>query len=171
MLAQVQLTRGNLDRSLWHQERALSLNPNDDRILCTHGEILTVLGRAAEGLDWVCKAMRLNPYQPQRYWTHRAHVLFHLERSKEAPAALANLTRPRLDDRVYILITNVMLGYRAAVADSVAELYSQFPEIDVAEFIESLPYTESAYRLAVAGPLKKTVSAESSQGVTSADPV
>jgi TolB-like protein len=34
ILAQVFLTRRNLKKSLWHQERALFLNPNDDRSVC-----------------------------------------------------------------------------------------------------------------------------------------
>ena len=159
VLAQVQLTRRNLDRSLWHQERALSLNPNDDRILCAHGEILTVVGRAAEGLDWICKAMRLNPYHPQRYWTHRAHALIHLERYEEALSALGNITRLRLDDFVYRLVASVMLGNTAVVDVCVADLRQRFPDFDAAGFIESLPYTEPAYRNMIAKALHKAVPA------------
>ena len=158
VLAQVQLTRRNLDRSLWHQERALSLNPNDDRILCAHGEILTALGRADEGLGWVKKAMRLNPYHPERYWTHRAHALIHLERYEEALAALGNISRQRLDDRVYRVVANVMLGNSAAVAECVAGLQSQFPGFNATEFVDSLPYTSVVYREAIADPLAKALS-------------
>ena len=161
VLAQVQLTRRNLDRALWHQERALALNPNDDRILCAQGEILTMIGRAAEGLEWVQKAMRLNPYHPERYWTHRAHALFQLARYADALKALGNINRLRLDDRVYRVVTNVMLGDAHAVADCVAALYREFPEFDLDGFVESLPHTDPAYRQAVAEPLRQAVDAKS----------
>ena len=45
ILAQVHLTRGNLTRAMRHQERALFLNPNDDRSVCAMGELLTFAGR------------------------------------------------------------------------------------------------------------------------------
>ena len=79
VLAQVFLTRGDLRRSLQHQERALFLNPNDDRSVCSMGEILTFAGRAEEAEEWVRRSVRLNPYHPQRYWTHLARALFHLQ--------------------------------------------------------------------------------------------
>jgi adenylate cyclase len=64
ILAQVFLTRGNLKESLRHQERGLFLNPNDDRLVCAMGEILSFLGRYEEAEGWVRKAMQLNPYHP-----------------------------------------------------------------------------------------------------------
>jgi adenylate cyclase len=160
VLAQVQLTRRNLDRSLWHQERALSLNPNDDRILCAHGEILTALGRAGEGLAWVRKAMRLNPYHPQRYWTHRAHALVHLERYEEALAALSNISRLRLDDRVYAAVANHMLGDGDRAAECLVALHREFPEFNANAFVESLPYTDRSYRQAIAEPLEEALAEE-----------
>jgi DNA-binding SARP family transcriptional activator len=157
VLAQVQLTRGNLDRALWHQERALFLNPNDDRILCAQGEILTFVGRADEGLDWVRKSMRLNPYHPQRYWTHLARALFHVGNYEDALSALANITKPRIDDHVYGIVANQMLGNVDASCERVAELMRRFPEFDVSAFIGSQPYTDPAYRQAVAKPLDSAV--------------
>ncbi len=154
VLAQVQLTRRNLDRALMHQERALFLNPNDDRILCAQGEILTFVGRAGEGLEWVIKSMRLNPYHPQRYWTHLARALYHLGRYEDTLAALANISNPRLDDLVYKIDANEMLGNADTASQCVMELRRRFPDFDAATFIESLPYTETSYQQGVAAPLQ-----------------
>jgi adenylate cyclase len=155
VLAQVQLTRRNLDRALMHQERALFLNPNDDRILCAQGEILTFVGRAGEGREWVSKSMRLNPYHPQRYWTHLARALYHLGRYEDTLAALANISNPRLDDLVYKIDANEMLGNADTASQCVMELRRRFPDFDAATFIESLPYTEASYRQCIAEPLQK----------------
>jgi hypothetical protein len=51
-------------------ERALSLNPNSVIIVVQQGKLLTWLGRPAEGTEWTHRAMRLNPYHPQRFWSH-----------------------------------------------------------------------------------------------------
>jgi FCD domain len=34
------------------------------------GELLTWLGRPEEGIEWIRRAMRLNPYHPERFWSH-----------------------------------------------------------------------------------------------------
>jgi hypothetical protein len=54
--------------SCGHLERALTLNPNDVRIVCQMGELATFLGRPEEGEHWVRRAMRLNPYSMPRSW-------------------------------------------------------------------------------------------------------
>jgi len=159
VLAQVQLTRRDLDRSLWHQERALFLNPNDDRILCAQGEILTFVGHARDGEQWIRKALRLNPYHPERYWTHLARALLHQRRFDEVLATLDRVSRPRIDDRVYRVVAHAGLGDAESAKESARELKSCFPAFDVAGFVESLPYTKARYRQDIAGPLRTAVRA------------
>ena len=64
------------DKALYHQERALALNPNDDLIVVQQGELLTWIGRAEQGIEWIQKAMRLNPYHPERFWSRSRPRLF-----------------------------------------------------------------------------------------------
>ena len=49
-----------------------SLRTNDDLVVVQQGEILTWLGQAEEGIEWIRKAMRLNPFHPERFWFRRA---------------------------------------------------------------------------------------------------
>ncbi|MBT3533934.1 MAG: adenylate/guanylate cyclase domain-containing protein, partial [Rhodospirillaceae bacterium] len=76
ILAAWNLVNGDMDRVNLHQDRALSLNPNDDLIVVQKGEILTWMGQAEEGVDWILKAMRLNPYHPERFWSHLGRAYF-----------------------------------------------------------------------------------------------
>jgi TolB-like protein len=149
LLAQIFLTRRNLKRSLWHQERALFLNPNDDRSVCSMGEILSFVGKHEEAEEWVRKSMRLNPYHPQRYWTHLARALFHLERFEEALGALEHIGRLRMDDHVYRVAASARLGDARALERNVAELRKAFPDFDPVTFAESLPYEHDSDRKAV----------------------
>jgi DNA-binding SARP family transcriptional activator len=153
VLAQVQLTRGDLERALWHQDRALFLNPNDDRILCAQGEILTFVGKAEEGEHWVRKSMRLNPYHPQRYWTHLARALFHRGLFEEALAALDNISKPRMDDLAYRIAAAHKLNKAETVTQAIADIRSNFPDFRPDRFMAALSYTSDEYRAALETPL------------------
>jgi adenylate cyclase len=146
ILAQVHLTRGNLQRALMHQERALFLNPNDDRSVCSMGEILCFAGRHEEAEQWVRKSMRLNPYHPQRYWTHLARALFHLGRSRDALDVLEQIGRPRQDDFLYAIAASSDLGDDDAVRRNTDANLVAFPDCDAAGFIAMLPYERTADR-------------------------
>jgi adenylate cyclase len=153
ILAQVFLTRQDLKRSLWHQERALFLNPNDDRIVCAMGEILTFAGRAHEAEEWVRNAMRLNPYHPPRYWTHLARALFHQHRLQEALEALDHITRPRPDDLAYRIAACMCLGEEAAARGHLEELRAACPALDATALVASLGYAQNDDAQALLEPL------------------
>ena len=138
VLAQVYLERHDLKQALWHQERALFLNPNDDRSVCAMGEILTVTGKHERAVDYVRKAMRLNPYHPPRYWTHLARPLFHLERYQESISALEKIPSPRKDDLAYRVAANFSFGDAKATERSVIELGKAFPDFEPAKFVDRL---------------------------------
>lgn len=61
ILAAVNVNNNALTTARYHQERALSLNPNYDLVVVQQGELLTWLGRPEEGVEWIRKAMQLNP--------------------------------------------------------------------------------------------------------------
>ncbi len=146
LLAQVSLTRGNLKRSQWHQERALLLNPNDDRSVCSMGEILSFAGRHEEAEEWVRKSMKLNPYHPQRYWTHLVRPLFHLGRDQEALDTLANISQLRIDDHTYRVAATARVGDAAAMEQACAELRAANPDYDSGKYVASLPYGRNSDR-------------------------
>ena len=146
--------RRNLERALWHQERALFLNPNDDRSVCAMGEILVFTGRAIEAEEWVRRSMRLNPYHPPRYWTHLARSLFHQERFSEALDALDKIGRPRMDDHAYRVAAAARLGDAPASDRRITELRGAHPDFEPVSFVESLPYERDADRQALLGALE-----------------
>jgi hypothetical protein len=45
-------------------------------VVVQQGELLTWLGRPEEGIDWIRKAMRLNPHHPERFWSHLGRAYF-----------------------------------------------------------------------------------------------
>ena len=69
----------------------LALNPNYDLIVVQQGELLTWLGRPEEGVEWIRKAMRLNPHHPERFWSHLGKAHFAARHYGEAIEAFMHL--------------------------------------------------------------------------------
>jgi adenylate cyclase len=149
ILAQVFLTRGNLKKSLRHQERGLFLNPNDDRLACAMGEILSFVGRHDEAEGWVRKAIQLNPYHPPRYWTHLGRALFHLGGFEQALTAFEQIARPRNDDLAYRVAASVRSGDGDALNNGLSALREAIPAFEPSAFVASLPYEREQDRKAL----------------------
>ena len=110
ILAALNLVRGDHERAMYHQERALGLNPNNDLIVVQQGELLTWLGRPEEGIEWIRKAMRLNPYHPERYWSHLGRAYFVARRYAEALEAFARISRPDHTHHAFMAAACAQMG-------------------------------------------------------------
>ena len=53
----------------------LTLNPNDPLSAMDRAGLFRSLGRGDEAVEWVRRAMRLNPYHPDWDWTALARLL------------------------------------------------------------------------------------------------
>ena len=84
--------------------------------------------------------MRLNPFHPERYWTHLARPLFHLDRHEEALAVLSRITRLRRDDYIYRVAASARLGDAETAESNAADLVIAFPDLDPIAFAHSMPY-------------------------------
>ena len=157
ILAQVNLERGNLKGALQHQERALFLNPNDDRIVNAMGEVLVFAGRPEEAEQWVRKSMRLNPYHPVRYRTHLVRALFHQGRFGESVEVLDSIDKQRRDDLTYRIAALGRLGKSEAAEKTALQLGEEFPRFDPVGFVQELPFQNEADRQALLEPLQSVL--------------
>ncbi|WP_119458858.1 adenylate/guanylate cyclase domain-containing protein [Rhodospirillaceae bacterium SYSU D60014] len=140
ILAALNVVRGDLDKATYHQERALSLNPNDDLIVVQQGEILTWLGQPEEGIDWIRKAMRLNPYHPERFWNHLGRAYFVARRYSEAVLAFKRITMPDHLHHAFLAASYAQMGDETAAADHVREVLKREPEFTVENYLSTLHY-------------------------------
>src|SRR3954469_25018980 len=65
--SEINLIRREYDHAKYHHDRALSLNPNDPRIVAQRGSVLASLGQAGDGVRWIEQAFRLDPAEPEDY--------------------------------------------------------------------------------------------------------
>jgi adenylate cyclase len=110
ILAAINLNRGNHEAARYHQERALALNPNYDLIVVQQGEYLTWVGRSEEGVDWIKKAMRLNPHHPARFWNHLGRAYFVARKYPEALEAFRHISKPDKFHHAFMAATATMAG-------------------------------------------------------------
>lgn len=131
ILAAVYLLRNDFDKVLYHQRRALGLNPNDDLIVVQQGEILTWLGQADEGVEWIQKAMRLNPYHPDRFWSHLGRAHFVARRYAAAVDSLQRIAAPNMLQYALLAACFARLGDAASARVHVDAALKQRPGLTV----------------------------------------
>jgi adenylate cyclase len=146
ILAAVNLVRGDHDRAMYHQERALGLNPNNDLIVVQQGELLTWLGRPEDGIEWIRKAMRLNPYHPERYWSHLGRAYFAAHRYAEAVEAFARISRPDHTHHASLAAACAQMGDEVAARAHAREVTNRQPEFSVDACLATLHYKRASDR-------------------------
>ena len=144
ILAAIAIVRNDLAKSAYHMKRAFDLNPNDDLIVVQQGELLTWLGRAAEGIEWIHRAMRLNPYHPLRFWSHLGRAQFVARRYAEALESLAHLTAADAPTQVLIAACHAHLGDEARAASHVREALRLDPNFNWQACAATLHYRNEA---------------------------
>ena len=142
ILAALKLNFNEYDKAVYHQERALSLNPNSDLIVVQQGELLTWLGRPAEGIEWIQRAMRLNPYHPQRFWSHLGRAQYTARLYADAIQSFSKLTAPDHAHHAFLAASSAQLGNRTAAGAHVREVLQRDPTFTAESFLGTLHYQQ-----------------------------
>ncbi len=146
ILAQVYMLRHDMTKSMHHQERAILLNPNDDRIVVSMGEILVCYGNPAEAIDWVKRAMRLNPYHSPNYWFHLARAQFHSGQPEDALESLGRVPKPSLRDCALAAAAAAEAGDAERARKAVEAVRGMKADFDPERFLRRLAYARESDR-------------------------
>jgi adenylate cyclase len=144
ILAALNLNFNEHDKAAYHQERALSLNPNSDLIVVQQGELLTWLGRPEEGIEWVRRAIRLNPYHPERFWSHLGRAQYTARIYADAIQSYSKLTAPDHTHHAFLAASSAQLGNATAATAHAREVLQRAPAFTIASFLETLHYQHAA---------------------------
>jgi len=142
ILAALNLLFNAHDKATYHQDRALSLNPNSDLIVVQQGEVLTWLGKAEEGIEWIRRAMRLNPYHPERFWSHLGRAQYTARIYADAMASYSRLTAPDHTHHAFLAASSAQLGNRVAAAAHTHEVLQRQPAFTIGKFLQTLHYRQ-----------------------------
>jgi len=142
ILAALNLIFNAHDKAIYHQDRALSLNPNSDLIVVQQGEVLTWLGKAEEGIEWIRRAMRLNPYHPERFWSHLGRAQYTARTYADAIASYSKLTAPDYSHHAFLAASSAQLGNRIAAAAHAHEVLERQAAFTIGNFLQTLHYRQ-----------------------------
>ncbi|MES1198921.1 MAG: adenylate/guanylate cyclase domain-containing protein [Pseudomonadota bacterium] len=145
VLAAVNIGVNNFDKAVYHQERALTLNPNSDLVVVQQGEILTWLGRPQDGADWIKKAMRLNPYHPERFWNHLGRAHFTARMHADTIACFSRVGAPDYAQHAFMAAASAHMGNATAAAAHAREVLAREPNFTTSNFLaRALHYKQDA---------------------------
>jgi adenylate cyclase len=144
ILAAVNLNYNDHETASYHQERALTLNPNNDLIVVQNGEILTWRGKPEEGIEWIKKAMLLNPHHPERFWYHLGRAYFSARRYGEVVEALRRLSKPDQFQHAFLAASYAMMGNDEAAQNHARSVLALDPSFDVEKYMATLHYEKAA---------------------------
>jgi adenylate cyclase len=141
ILAALNIAQNRFEKASYHQQRALDLNPNDDLIVVQQGEIATWLGQPEEGVEWIKKAMRLNPHHPARFWNHLARAFFVARRYGEAAEAAQRIATPDHFHLALLAACFAGMGKKAEAGEQAREVLKRKPGFSVErDFVPTLHY-------------------------------
>jgi TolB-like protein/class 3 adenylate cyclase/Flp pilus assembly protein TadD len=87
------------EEAIAEAQRAIALDPNDAESYVALADTLSLAGRADEALNWVERAMRLNPHYPSYYLYQLGLARFGLAQFDKAAISLGKATALNPDDR------------------------------------------------------------------------
>lgn len=142
VLAAIDIMHHKFTRSQYHQERALELNPNYDLVVVQMGELHTWTGNAAKGVEWITKAMRLNPHHPLRFWSHLGKAHFTNKDYRAALAAFEHL--PSLDaaQHAFVAACHGWLSDPQSAETQLEQLLDLDPNFGMEELQATLHYQD-----------------------------
>jgi adenylate cyclase len=146
VLAACHIVAHNFDKAAYHQERALSLNPNNDLIVVQQGEVLTWLGRPEEGIEWIRRAMRLNPYHPERFWSHLGRAHYSARTYGDAIEAFSRISTPDHYHHAFLAAASAKMGNQTAAAAHAKEVLARQPGFTIASHLSTMHYQQEADR-------------------------
>jgi TolB-like protein/quercetin dioxygenase-like cupin family protein/thioredoxin-like negative regulator of GroEL len=113
------------DEAIAEAERAIALDANDPNGYEEMSRLLVKAGRPGEALDFIEKAMRLDPQTDYLY--RLGDVQFHLERYEEAAATFLRATKRNPDDEWNFLLLAAAYGHlgREQEAKSAIDRFSE----------------------------------------------
>ncbi len=142
ILAALNLTFNRFDKVSFHQDRALELSPNYDLVVVQQGEVLTWLGRPEEGIEWIRKAMRLNPYHPERFWSHLGRAQYTARQYADAIQSYSKITTPDQVHHAFLAASAAQLGDMTAAAAHAQAVLRHDPAFTIENFLGTLHYKQ-----------------------------
>ena len=144
ILCEINMENGELAQAEQYHNRAFAMNPNDPRMAAQRGELMTWMGRHAEGIEWVETAMRLDPLGANSFSHLLGRALHGERRYTEAIKSYMQIGVPRYQHHADMAACHAQLGNASEAEREIAETFRLDPEFSIENYLSILPYENSA---------------------------
>jgi adenylate cyclase len=146
ILGAIAIIEDDLPRAQIHHDRAYALNPNYDLIVVQMGELFTWTGRPQEGIEWIKRAMTLNPHHPLRFWSHLGRAYFTAKQYMPAIEAYMRITVRDAAQQAYVAASYGWLGDETASRAHAAKVRELDPDFTIESFVALQHYGQESDR-------------------------
>jgi len=146
ILCEIHMEQENLDKAEHYHNRAYALNPNDPRMLAQRGELMIWLGKPDEGVEWVQKAMRLDPLGADGFAHLLGRALRADRRYEDAIEAYKQVRVVRYQHSAELAACCAATGSDHEAAIQKAETIRLNPDFSTEKYIASLSYKNAGDR-------------------------
>jgi adenylate cyclase len=142
ILGMAYLERCSFDEATFHAERSVALNPNDSFAALRMSQLLAYLGRPEEGISWIERAFRLNPFPPQAYNSFYGMILFAARRYAESIATFNRILVAPNWEVIYLVAGNAYLGRLEEAHTLIRRWATPHPDISLLAFAAKEPFKQ-----------------------------
>jgi adenylate cyclase len=143
IMCRIALNQRQYEKSEHHLGRALSLTPNDPRLIVQRGINSTYIGDAHAALPWIEEVMRIDPFSSSRYETDWVRALYACGRPIEAKAILERTARSHYESYLWLAACRVEIGQEEQARHALREALAMRPDLTVSSVLERQPWKRS----------------------------
>ena len=139
-MCRIRLQFKQFDQSEFHLQRALSLNPNDPRIIAQKGINLTWYGDPEKATTWIREAIRRDPNHEEMYSFDLGYALFVSEQYGDALAAFKITGEPTYQHHAFMAACAAQMSDADAATRHASGLLQSKSDFSTEAYLHTLPY-------------------------------
>jgi adenylate cyclase len=144
ILSEIYLIQRKYDQAEYHNERGLSLNPNDPRLVVQRGYLLAYVGQPDKGVEWVKKVLTLDPFHPENYYANLGIVLHAAHRYEDAVEVFKRVPILQAAHYAYLASCHAHLGQSNLAEEHANKVLELEPDFTIAKYSATLRYKQPA---------------------------
>ncbi len=145
-LGWIHIYEGRVDEGVAEIEKSLALNPNDVSVLANGAYALTYQGSFDKAIDWVQRAMRLDPFHADHYYDVLGWAYFFQRKYDAALGEMMRIARPNAGQNRVLAAIYARLGKMDMARVHAEKVLELEPEFTVSTFTKTLPFRDPADR-------------------------
>ena len=142
LMSEIYLIQHKFEQAHYHNERGLSLNPNNPRLVVQRGYLLAYSGRPEEGVEWINKVIQLDPVHPEAYYANLGIAFHAAGKYEDSIRVFKQVPSLQSKHHAYLASSHIRLWQEPEAQEQVRLLQELEPEFSISRFGRTLQYED-----------------------------